>query len=482
MSRLGIFAWSMLVAVGLRPLSAGEEEKFPPPKPFVFSLGGIPDKEIQALKSVPGVEESSIEEGRFRVVYQPFNNNPWCKASEGKPKWIKGAEKFYEFLPIKKKIGQTRWTHGNLFDINSDTIIWYGPILSGSKGYPLVFKFMFDNFRTKRNEVMSLKCYSDAEPAQLEHEMVRKLIGLPIRLEKCGKGYVLVGSDGNEDRVAWQVNDQSFIQIDSCFDRDMVAAYIERFGCITTNDYKVSLDTWVENEIRWRIKQLDFAYERNMFSGYRRLSFVEFLISYFPSVGQKFGNMNGEVSLREQWQYLHNCRNFLWANKGNFKYEQNAGWFVLKGKDLFDPEHPPELPDELHGPPPPTEEQVRKSEQAAQSRARKMFEDALRAQFKEWNEQFQSLLKEDKNWQNMDVRYPFEELRILLQKRQPMRSRRETEDWLHEARGWLWSNRENFEWRDGGYFLRGPDQYDPMKPPEIPTEFPDQTNTMQTER
>ena len=63
---------------------------------------------------MPGVIQ--VTEGqRVRIVWQPFNDKAW---KEDGSKWIDGAEGIYEFLPIKKRLGDHRldsrgrlWAH-----------------------------------------------------------------------------------------------------------------------------------------------------------------------------------------------------------------------------------------------------------------------------------------------------------------------------------------------------------------------------------
>ena len=457
-------------------LFAAEEEKVPLPQPYIFSLGGLTEQQLEDLKSVPGIKEAKFVDSRAQIVFQPYNDNPWFKAAEGKPKWIKGAESFYDYLPIKKQVGSTKWSHGGMVDHNAGSIIMLDPLTS--KGAPIAFGHMFDDLETGRNEIMRLICYSDSEPGQLEHEMLRGLVGEPIKIEKCGNGYAVVAGEGRQSRVVWQVSAQAFVRVDFCFDREMIAAYIGRLGGITPSDYKVSVDQWVEEEIRWRIKQLDLDYEFGLSKGLKRLSGAEHLTSYFPETGQKYGDVGSMlkvVSCSEIWQFLYNCRNFLWANRHNFKSDLDSGMFVLKGKDLYDPKNPPELPEELRGPPKPTEEQIHASEVAAQEKARENLASDLKNQIKNWNDTYQAWVVagsfHGRDWGYFNCNFGFVELENRMGKRGARLALKDAAAWLEEARGWLWANRENFEYRAGGYYLKGPDRYDPKNPPELPPEL-----------
>ena len=52
---------------------------------------------------------------------------------------------------------------------------------------------------------------------------------------------------------------------------------------------------------------------------------------------------------------MNSCRNFLWANRANFRYDDETRGYILKDKNRYDPKNPPELPEELRGPPKPAE-------------------------------------------------------------------------------------------------------------------------------
>ena len=239
--------------------SAGEPElsEHTLPVPFVFSLGGLNEKEIESLKSVPGVQEVSIEKGRAKVTYQPFEEKNWSKFGPG---WITGAEKIYDFIALKKLIGKTRWTHGGSIGGRSGAITSDGPVLSGVKGIDVTFGMMFDDLTSGHNEIMAVRCFSGAEKAKVEHEMLSGYVGQDYSIEKCGPGYVIVFRNRGLVNVVWQVSDQLFVELNKSFDKDMVAAYVERLGSVTPKDYKISLDGWVEDEIRWRLMQLDHDY------------------------------------------------------------------------------------------------------------------------------------------------------------------------------------------------------------------------------
>lgn len=460
--------YSLLIySIFNRLLFGAEEGKVPPPKPYVFSLGSLTPKQIEEVRTVPGIVEVSAGE-RTRVVWQPFNDGPWKPDGS---KFIKGAERIYDFLAIKKRLGETVWTHGGIFGHNSSTIITYGPVLSGSKGVPKVFCNMFNDLKSHRNEVMSIVCYSDSEPGQLEHEMLRGLIGLPITVQPCANGFVLVANGNQELRVAWQVSDQIYATIDFSFDKEMAAAFIDRLGCITTKDYKVSLDKWVEEEIRWRMKQLDFDFQWSLAHGIKNLGFLEHLYHYFPETGQTFKPPGKESTPLENLTFLNSARNFLWANRANFKYQPSAGWYVLKGKDLYDPEHPPELPIELRGPSKPTQEEIRTWEAIAQETARQDLQASIRSQFAVWDSMSQWWLIQRNEKGNLAVTAGFNELEERMKKYGFNLTWQQAQKWLVEAKGWLWANRDNFERRNGSYFLKGPDLYDPAHPPELPEDL-----------
>jgi hypothetical protein len=129
-----------------------------------------------------------------------------------------------------------------------------------------------------------------------------------------------------------------------------------RLGSIIPKDYQVSVDKWVQNEIKWRIPQVVKAFEwERVHKDNFVYVFCPFVITYFPDVRAKFGSLRTDAPLSTSWDWVNSACNFLWANRGNFKYDDGTRGYILRGKDLCDPENPPELPEELRVPPKPVE-------------------------------------------------------------------------------------------------------------------------------
>lgn len=317
------------------------------PPPYTFNLGGLTSDQIKTLKEVPGVEETVLEKNRARVVWQPFNEGPWGR----REKWVKNAEKLYDLLAIKGPLGKTRWTHGGLSSGGAGTIMFrtWGEV---------TFGMMFDDGTTGHNEVMSLYCFSAASPGQVEHEMLRDVAGTNAKIEKCGDGYVIVSHGGRGTFVVWQVSDQMFVRIDNSYDKEMVAAHINRLGSITPESYMVSVDQWVKDEIVWRLQLLDGRYGRR-FEHHYPTSVLwgcsADVGTCFPQSNAAAGVLKKDSPLDVEWQYLYRLRRWLWANRSNFKYDDGTRGYLLKGPDLYDSKNPPELPDEIKDPPKPAE-------------------------------------------------------------------------------------------------------------------------------
>ncbi len=73
----------------------------------------------------------------------------------------------------------------------------------------------------------------------------------------------------------------------------------------------------------------------------------------FSALPQRFGLVNKETPLIDKWTWFYHARRFLWANRLNFHLDKDEWHLLLKGPDLYDAEHPPELPPELVDPPKP---------------------------------------------------------------------------------------------------------------------------------
>lgn len=336
------------VLASIEPLFPGEPatERVPPPPPYTFNLGGLSKSEVDGLSKVPGVVEVVRSEERLKVTWQPFNDAPWTNPGD---KWIPGADRIYDYLAIKGKLGKTKWSHGK------GIIGRAGTIISQTRGQ-VSFGMMFNDLSKGTNEMMALRCYDQASLGQVEHEMLRDVAGTPVKTEKCGDGYVVVSGAGRGVFVVWQVSDQMFVRIDNSFDKEMVAAYVNRLGSIIPSDYQVNADKWVEDEIRWRIPQINHAYEWEKANKQDFVFiFCPFVTMYFPDVYRKYGILEAKTPLEKTWTWMNNCRNFLWANRANFKYDDGTRGYVLKSADRYDAKNPPELPDELKGPPKPAE-------------------------------------------------------------------------------------------------------------------------------
>lgn len=280
------------------------------------------------------------------MVWQPSFVEPGAIVRKEIP--LKELERILSFLAIKGPLGGTRYTRSGSFAGRS------GTILQGVRGGEK-FNIYFNDKATGRNEVMRLYLYCGAMPAQLEHEMLRNVPGTKATVEKCGDGYVILSRAGRGVFVVWQVSDQMFVRIDDSFDPVMVAAYVNRLGSITPKGYEISVDNWVANEIRWRLQQLDERYKCQLNEGIRSIGvFSVYLTQLFPEC-LRYGQVKEQTPLAGIWTWLHDQRNFLWANRENFKYDDRTRAFFLKGPDRYDPEKPPELPDEIKDPPQPPE-------------------------------------------------------------------------------------------------------------------------------
>lgn len=65
------------------PKEPQPEEKVPPPPPYVFNLGGLSAEQIEALKKVPGVLETTDSGTRLKVVGSLSTINPGNRGKNG---------------------------------------------------------------------------------------------------------------------------------------------------------------------------------------------------------------------------------------------------------------------------------------------------------------------------------------------------------------------------------------------------------------
>jgi hypothetical protein len=113
-----------------------------------------------------------------------------------------------------------------------------------------------------RGARVRLQCYNEALPGQVEHEMLRSVPGTRVTIERCGSGYVVVSTDDRGTIVVWQASDQAFCRANNIADTAPLAPLVNRLGSIIPADYKVSVDRWVLNEIRWRVQWRDHYHRR----------------------------------------------------------------------------------------------------------------------------------------------------------------------------------------------------------------------------
>ncbi len=319
--------------------------------PHVYSLGGLSEEQVGKLRTTPGVKDVKVIKNRVRVVYQPY--------SAGKRITVEEAKTFcHGILAVKKQVGKTKWTHGGI-------TIGGRPVFTSHA--QVMFALMFNDGNTGHNEAMRIKSFPDIGRDMVEHEMLRYVLGTKVSVIRCGKGYAIVSRASRGTLTVWQPTPQQYVRIDNSFDRKMVAAYIERLGSITPKRYKVNLDKWVVNEIRWRLVELNDYYVKWGVKSTQPHSMGVDLLRSFPEIRREFGTVRrNDPSLEKKWSWLRQVGHFLWANRKNFKYDDWTRGYVLKGPDLYDPAKPPTLPQELQPPPMPE--------------AKKKFEDVKRQQ------------------------------------------------------------------------------------------------------
>jgi hypothetical protein len=193
----------------------------------------------------------------------------------------------------------------------------------------------------------------------------------------------------------------------------------------------------------------------------------------FPDALKLEPELTRQSSIMEEWQYLQVVRRWLWANRRDFRYDDETRGYVLKAGDLYDSDNPPRLPGELRGPPRPTDQQVRASAAAARADEIRRAEEKIRTQIAVWDHHYRSWLADPRRPGRLRVPHAFPDLRKLIRESKVSTDVEELRTWLKTAREWLWANRQNLSLdRTKNVFnLRGPDLYDPDDPPELPEEL-----------
>lgn len=312
-----------------------------PPSIHEFRLHGLSEDEIVRLRAIDGMREvQPLENGwtRFTWWYQDSAGNVLETA----------AMSLYEFFPIRGRLGRTVYTHGNATSATARSVI---------RGHAQGFFVAFDDEATGHNELLRLSCFACPDLGQVEHEMLRDVAGTRAIVERCGDGYAVVSRASRGVFTVWQVSEQSFVRINNSFDREMVSAYVSKWGSVTPADVDLSVDKWVRDEIRWRIPQLDWAYSVDQGRPRDQRGVVDVIwvlvTPTFPDLYRLQGQIPSSPTLAALWDKLCFARHWLWANHGNFRYDDATRGYVLAGPDRYDPASPPVLPEELRGPPRP---------------------------------------------------------------------------------------------------------------------------------
>lgn len=336
-------------AEGVPPLAPGALPEAQQDR-FVFRLRGLTPDLISAAKSHPSYQVEELPDGGVQVSWDPKVPKDWEALRErygGKhyPDFL------YDLIAIKAKLGKTQFTHGGL-----GTDGWGGSAFREARHW-LNAAINFDNLATGNNDIMFIHGVLGPTSKEVQHEMLRDFPGTKVSIEKCGEGYVIISRASRGVMVVWQINDQTYALIGDTYDKEMVAAYVNRLGSVVPKDFKVEVDPWVKDEILYRTHQVDH-YFRTQGWGDRNLvcALWSNIASTFPEVYKTKGSLSADRKLAWNENHAHFLwvRHWLWANKDNFQYNDETRGFLLKGPDRYDPQHPPELPEEMrHLPRPP---------------------------------------------------------------------------------------------------------------------------------
>ncbi len=233
------------------------------------------------------------------------------------------------------------------------------------------------------------------------------------------------------------------------------------------------------NEIRWRIVQLNEGYGWDLKGHTNGVgAYGSFAVRAFPEIIRKCGRLPSLIRPRPIQEIAHwfeTARGWLWANRRNFKYDGRNLGYVLKGPDLYDPQNPPRLPDEIKGPPRPTPELIKNHKKTIQVAIQNKIDNRIKEVIASLDHDYARWLTSGQNPLTIYAPGDF----LLLRRKfgdsdtDPRISLLATWTWMQKARHWLWANRRNFRLNSQrySYILKGPDRYDPQNPPKLPSEL-----------
>lgn len=340
---------------GSRSESSGppeQDDAFPslPPFPviegaYVFRFSGLTPEQIEPARKHPDYKIKDLSGGVTQVVFTPPPNREFREERFGEPRY---AEYLFNMLFIPGPLGKTRGDSGFFNALGWGGTAFLNPEhwLKGSVG--------FTDFSSGNSETMLVHAVLGVTSQEVEHDMLRYIAGTKVVTETFGEHGVLVSGNQQEGHiVAWQISPQAYVRIYNCYDKGMVAAYVDRLGSITPRDYRVDPDRWVRDEIISRIRRTDWDIRHRGWD----VTFVagawSCITTTFPNVFLLKGMIKEGMTPEEVHGRLKWAREWLWANRENFTYNDRSRGFMLKGPDRYDPEHPPELPEEMRGLPPP---------------------------------------------------------------------------------------------------------------------------------
>lgn len=378
--------------------------------------------------------------------------------------------RLYANVMIPKDIGRAKYSHGGYGGNRSSHVAF---------GNHVAFFSSYDDPVVDDLNYATLYCFSGSAEGQVEHEMLRNYPGRKLRLQCFGNGYAVVKTTEDGGRTAvWRTTKQMFVLISHAENPNMMRTYMRRFPSITPKDIDLSVDKWVRNEIRWRMNALDSRHLRRIKIGMRE-SLVYYTDTHlwrmFPNFPNllKIGDIKETSSPDEELQYLQFARNWLWANRTNFKFDADTLGYILKGPDLYDTDNPPELPDEIKGPPLPTADQIAVWERAVAETERMEMERKIRSEIANLHRGFSRWLKHGVNPRNIYAPANYPQLKETVGDTSPEMTLLEVWEWMQKAQGWLWANRENLLWdnQKHRFFLTGADRYAAAHVQDLPEEL-----------
>ena len=336
-----------LLAIGLScPLLFGSQglNKFPRPvleipdlPPYEIPVCDLSTEQLNDVSGVKGVREVRSAGSGAVIVFAPFGDPVW----KDKYKWQAG-DSLFKRGPFRNSFGGVKVKDCRRLPPRDDAG-FQEPLAS------------FNCRITFANRVrLTLRGYAAPGQGEIEHEMMRDLVGARVAPKQVGSRSVWVARVPSGQIAVWKINRQLFARLEGRWDEALLAACLNRFGSQSGTGTTFNAQDWASVEIGLRLRQLQQAAKwQKQGKGKIVWRYVPYLTDQFPDVFGAYGMVGLRDSDKKTEKWVAQVSSFLMANRSNFRYDPNMWGFVLQSTKSTGPTKiPPQFRDpQVYGTP-----------------------------------------------------------------------------------------------------------------------------------